>query len=82
MPAPLGLPPLAPPRLELPPPRRSRGAGWLSLLAHLIVILLAVELTRDANFWDASLRAASGRGATGGGGGGQQVTLIPLPAPP
>ena len=54
---------------------------WLSLLAHLLVLLSVVELTRDASFWNAGeLPGPDGRKA--GGGGGPRVSLIQLPAPP
>jgi len=54
---------------------------WLSLIAHLVLLLSVVELTRDASFWNASERPGlSGRSA--GGGGGPQVSLIQLPSPP
>jgi len=48
-------------------------------VAHLVIILSAVELTRDASFWKESTRAASVRAAAEGGG--SQVHLLQLSAP-
>lgn len=82
MPSPLGLPPLPPPRLQLPEPRRHRLGVWISLIAHLVVLLSVVELTRDATFWKPSDPEGSGGRRAEGGGGGSRVQLIQLPSPP
>ncbi len=56
-------------------------AGWLALVLHLVVILLAVELTRNSSFWNSVALRESSSTNTGGGGGGRAVTMIPLAAP-
>ena len=62
---------------------RSKVGAWLSLLAHLLVILLIAVVTRDRLLWRAPPLDQYGNEAGGGGGGSRQVTMIPLgPVPP
>ena len=77
MPAPLPLPPVPPPRAELPTSSSSRWGSWLSLVVHLVLVLLIVEITRGDNPWS---EATPATGLARGGGGGNQVTSVTLPA--
>jgi len=52
---------------------------WLSLIAHLVVILVAVEMTREGTLWDSAEPEARVPPEARGGGGGREVALIALP---
>jgi len=54
-------------------------SGWLSLIVHLVVILVAVEMTREGTLWDSVEPEAKVPTEARGGGGGREVAMIALP---
>lgn len=62
----------------MPAASTSRGGSWVSLVVHLVLLLLIVELTQGDNPWP-EVTPAAGAGPRGGGGG-SRVALITLPA--
>ena len=83
-PAPPARPKLPPPNLGIPLRPASRRGVWFSLVAHLVVLLLLVEVTRGGLWWEPEPLDGPGLDNAGGGGGsGQEISLIPLaPVPP
>lgn len=73
------LPPLPPPTARLPLQSRRRGGGWFSLVIHLVLLLVLVEVTRDNVWWDPPESRGAPFERAGGGGGGRQVNMIALP---
>jgi hypothetical protein len=73
------LPPLPPPGARLPLRASRKSGGWASLVLHLVLILLVVELTRGGDWWDLPEVDGSAGDQSSGGGGGRQVTMIALP---
>ncbi len=61
----------------MPESSRFRWGVWLSLILHLILLLIVVEVTRGDSPWLDVTRESTGRP---GGGGGRQVALVSLPA--
>ena len=63
---------------------RKRGVWAVSLVAHLVMILLLVQITKDGTWWEPEPIEGEGLDQFGGGGGsGRQITMIPLsPVPP
>lgn len=62
----------------MPTSSSSRWGSWVSLVAHLVLLILIIEITRGDNPW-AEVTPATGLGPKGGGGG-NRVALITLPS--
>jgi len=59
--------------------KRRRSGGWFSLLIHLVLLLVLVEVTRNNVWWDPPVSEGDRLGRTGGGGGAREVNMIALP---
>lgn len=83
--SPPGLPPLPPPLARLPLRRPRKRFTWaVSLITHLVMILLLVQITKPGDWWEAERLEGEGLDQFGGGGGsGRQVNMIHMtPVPP